>query len=279
MLKSRTNVWVSALIGGAMLGASWLGQARADTVVFVDNFDNSVVADSDANTGFWTTYKSNPSCLISENTAGSSDLEMTATGGTGSDQAKAAIYSQLNSTFSIGTQKLQFSARGLAIGGSGGNTYDRSLRFSLNDSAGSDGYPAADAWVMNIFGNNKVKLGWKTGAPNSDPFAHLIFDVTITTIGNITGFDLTLDNTTYDLKIYGTTGTYDSSNNALFAGTYAGFVNNNLGMYLSAIRAGAPAANTATLLLDQWSVTQIPEPATLGLFGLGAMLMCVRRKA
>ncbi|MHB1158279.1 MAG: PEP-CTERM sorting domain-containing protein [Phycisphaerales bacterium] len=286
MSKNRTSIRVGVLACGVLLSASWLGQARADTVVFEDNFANSVVADSDATTGFWTTFKSNASCLVSENTASSSDLEMTATGGTGSNSATAAIYSQLSSTFSIGTQKLTFSARGLAIGGSGGLVSDSSFRFSLNDVLGSNGYTstAGDGWTMDIFAGNTLNLGWKTGFTGG-PYQHQILTnypgstVAAGIGGNVTGFDLTLDNTTYDLKIYGPTGTYDSTDNAAFAGTYSGFVNNNLGMYLSVSRSSSTVGNTATLLLDQWSVTQIPEPATLGLFGLGAVLMFVRRKA
>jgi len=52
MSQRRTSIWVNAVAGGVLLGSSWLGQAQANTIVFVDNFNNGVVANSNTISSF-----------------------------------------------------------------------------------------------------------------------------------------------------------------------------------------------------------------------------------
>ncbi|MHB1158685.1 MAG: PEP-CTERM sorting domain-containing protein [Phycisphaerales bacterium] len=263
------------------------------SLVFEDNFSgthasftNAQTFDSDsANTGniggFWTANLVTSTTIGSE---GGGGLMLSATCATSDLVARpsTSVTSAAGSTFNFFTQQLTFTGTGVAIGGTATNSYEKVGRFGVMSNSTS-AYGALSALYLEMVGNNKVSLKAKTGIA-SNPGTILVNNIPVT--GTITGFELTLDATTYDLTIYTTTGTFDSGNNATFAGnhslTAAGWGNDgNAGLVLEAQRTsnGAAAVGlTGTMTIGQLTVDAIPEPATLGLLTLGGLLIASRTR-
>jgi hypothetical protein len=273
-------------------GTALLGLPVAATqagVVFVDHFNNGVVADSDNVAGFWTvdqtTIPPADGAVTAVETAGpTGQLTITTvdTGVSGNVRPAYGLISDVSSDFAFDnaqgvTYSFDFDLNTNDAGGAG---RDR-LRFWITDdkAPGFGGsFDVEDAVTVDVLGADRIDFGWKNGSLGN-PFANQpgSTDNWSPGVGNITGFDLTLTDTSWELVVNGSGGT--ASQSGLFAddGGLTNWGASSIGFHINEIDGGN-AARTFVNEIDRLEVTAIPEPGSLGLALTGAGLILVRRR-
>lgn len=286
----------AALVGvftAALLALSPLSASA--TVLFQDNFNNGVVADSDSVTGFW-----NPvgSAVVGSSLAESGgNLVISLPGSNNSTAQNSTLRSHdgAGPTFNFFTQQLTFTLSGLSVtnpgvGDVGVSASNSILQFYISPSSTSpytNPSTTPDMVGVRIRANNRVELGFKqddtttSNVFSGDSLAH-----NFTYADTVTGFALTLDATHYSLLIFfdnvetpSTTvsGTHGLSEGAWGAGETIG--ESGIGLVASSFISSGKA-NDTLVTLDSLTVTAIPEPSSAaGLAGLAALgLAALRRR-
>lgn len=273
----KTLLILMTLAAVALAGPA--SNAKAD-VVFEDNFNNNIVADSDGvpatGTGFWTTHLFDGADGTNAFAETGGKVTLTAleadTSGT-----SISISSNVSSDFNFFTSQRTYSVSGMSLGGTLTQPGKKIGRFLIL-SSGDRFTTSSDGVLLEITGSGVIFFRVRLNGSNTT----LVNGVDADSGGVITGFDLVLDATNYDLKIHSTTGTFDSSDNAAFAGTHGltlpGWDNggNSLLGLESGRGDGANAGQSSIFNVDKLTVTAIPEPATLGMLALGGMMMTFR---
>jgi hypothetical protein len=167
---SHRTAKVSAILLASVAAAC----ARADVTVFTDHFNNGSVADSDTQSGFWSTLISGGGAPTEGAGAGGS-LLLNVTGASGGNQFPfTEIASPLQGSFNFFRAPMVIQASGLNYGA---NTHPSSLtQFTITSQALSNAgpnteFPASDAislWVANPNNiNGQILLGLKLDSPNA----------------------------------------------------------------------------------------------------------------
>lgn len=260
-------------------------------IVFVDNFNNGVPADSDNVVGFWDINQTadvpgQESVTISESTGPGGELTITLVdeGTNNNVRPIAALVSDVRSDFAFNnsagtTYSVDFA---LNTGGEGA-PYAHAIRFwvSPEKSAAPQGaYSAADAMTVGIVANGKIVFGWKTDKPGVVPFDQVPtgMDDWRPSVGTYTGIDLTLDDTGWELVVHGTSSS--ATRSGLFSDTESGFIpwgDSSIGI-TSRESEGSTNARTFTSTIQQVQVEQIPEPASLSIVAGFASALLLRRR-
>lgn len=196
------------------------------------------------------------------------------------------------------------------------NFWDDVFRISLTSQT-SSAYEANDALSLRFRGNATnlvnpsnagfdVALSYKVNAFNKNPEGAgaqtaLLVSSTPTSqngvyiSGTLTGFAWTIDQTGYNLVVYYNNLSNGLPNSTTWTGLWTGNAN---GLNLNLADWNTPSGDamlfvqhtlnsnpgtvngaTATYTWDQFMVSEIPEPATLGLLALGGLFMLPRRRA
>ena len=272
---------LSALAVVALMGLATSAKAG---VVFQDDFNNGVVTDSDTVPGFWTANPNNLGTANNTFAEANSELSISITGGSGSSGGNmrplASVASAVGNDFNFFNQPLTFSGGGLSFSGTAAG-FNQLGNFDVISGDGIEYYTSTSGVQLRIGANNKVSLQVKTGFPNNGGTT-LVNSVSVG--APVTGFDLALDATHYNLTIYTTSGAFDSSNNPLFAGvhglTAAGWGSGGQSaLALVAQRVSTTTTETAIFNVGSLDVTSsIPEPASLALLGVGGLMMVIKRR-
>jgi hypothetical protein len=254
---------------------------------FVDNFGNGQPQTSDAITGFWTLIPSPPftTSQIAEDVGvpGVTPTNLHLVAASQADLVEATA----SSDFNFFNQPLTINLSGLTFGvqGIGGTTAaQEQFRFSLMSSGGQTPSAANSAVTLFIDAAGDVKFGYKlTGAGNAED-ANNLLTANVSANGVVTGFSLSLSNTSYDLTLTETSGT------SHFSGAIAGLTasswipggNGNCALALEALRNNNALNDLVTVNIDRLAV--VPEPTTNALMIAGfativGLVMFLRKKS
>lgn len=181
----------------------------AQIPIFVDNFSNGVVSNSDTITAFWTPVTNTYSAITE-----SSKLIMTAgdTSTYGGVIAPRLYSGNPSDEYNFFKRKLRFSAD---VNLTGAVLNQSNLRFALSGGPGSI-YYEEDALAVLFTGDQKVTLSYKLDKSYSGVESGTKLVNAVALGGPATGFELTLDASTYTLVVRYQGGTGAST----FSGTH-----------------------------------------------------------
>lgn len=247
-----------------------LAQAAAANV-FVDNFNNGVVADSDNIVDFWDSSGVGGGGLGGANESGG-ELVITAGRTGGTSNADWVVASEPQSMFNfVAGQGLSFQA----IAPSGSAMVEQTdftdpdsarLRFSVTQEQ-QESIVMDDAFELYIESSQSGMLRFRE---NGDSWNEL---ATFSSTTDIVSFRLDLTATGFGLELFDSngsvfsdTGTYNINQSAWANGSAVAF---------TAQDRGSPEGAQVTVSLDQFTVAQIPEPMSSGLIILSSALVWV----
>jgi len=289
---------LAALVGLSLVMAT--SGVRAQTVtVFMDNFANGVVGDSDSVVGFWSANASTDVTVSEDTSGGNSDLVVAVPNPSG-NWAGGQVASAVSSDFELPRQTVTMRVTGLELSGDSGTPLAyRESRWGFMSNSATTPFSANDAFGLEINGQNRVRLGYTMDGESAYPERTnaLITTTYVYTPDSYhtTGFELILTPTTYDLKVFydAGDGVWDFNDTPSFSGTHnvpwqfwgnsANGVPDGTGyaaVYVHG-RKGHDNLNAAmSLRVDQIEITTvtIPEPAGLVIAALGGLFLALRRR-
>lgn len=282
-------------VAALALVLSSVGTAVAGPIVFEDNFNNGNLADSDSATNVWQTYKS-PYTSPSTATESGGALTLFAGGnGSVSSTHQMAVQTKtLSSDFNFftGAGKTYSVTLGSAVTG-----YDHAAssvnettmnQFSLSiSSVATNAYTANDAIQVGVRnaggGVDNIRLAYKINLNNSSVNQYLTGTVGglgwVAVAGHVTGYELTLSSSAWQLVVTHTGGlgtTTYSGTHAISASDWG--TNGDSIAELEMVRSGGGANKSATAVIDRFAVSEVPEPASMGLMVVGGLLLMGRRR-
>lgn len=262
MKRMITTAW-------AVLALCLALNAGADPI-FVDNFANGIVADSDSQAGFWSTYINGTGSVSESN--GAVTLVASAAYGVG---ANSSIYSGRDSRFNF------FNSTGLTVSA----TVDTSGMVVQPGDESSLAFRV----VMGIdttkgLGNNCIY--WQQTS-NGGIGIYKVINGTQQTLRNATttaqsmlkSYSLSLDATDYYLEVVLTDDTQVS-----YSGAHGLSDWGDTSILQGAVRfknGGLVAANSISMVeISNLTVTPgiIPEPATMGMIGIASIVILAIRR-
>lgn len=199
------------LFTGSLLVCLWMSPAHAQVPLYVDTFANGVVSNSDTITAFWSPITNTYSSYTE--TGGKLVCTAGGAGTTYSGLLAPRIFSgEPRDDFNFFKRKLRFSAD---VGITGDVASESLLRFVLSVGSGSP-YYEEDGLAVLLTGDQKVTLSYKLDHSffSIESGVKLVNSVNVGSA--ITGFDLTLDATTYTLVVRTAGGTGSTT----FTGTH-----------------------------------------------------------
>jgi hypothetical protein len=253
-----------------------LGSTSQAQVIFQDNFNNGIIANSDTITGYWTNA---PGAVWTHSESGGffSGSTPTSTG-----TAHTEIYGAMDSSIGFFSQEKTYSVR-LDADGLNGAATGKTLRFSL--MSGNQTFTADDSISLAILNSNVIRMGAAqnegTATPSASPEAlgNLLALTTLTSTNPITGFDLTLNSTSYSLTMLqsGVATQTFSGNHNLSLANWGDGVND---VTRAAFRATRTSGSAMSFDIDSYTVqtTAVPEPASVGTWSLIFLGMAFLRK-
>lgn len=272
-----------------------LAAAPAATIVFEDTFGNGSVANSDSVTNYWQTYKS-PYSSPSAVTEASGAITLFS-GGSGSTagthqmsiQSKAVsadlnFFTGAGKTYSVtlGSSLTGYDHNTSAVNETTTNTFNFSIASSVTNA-----YTANDAFQITVRNNSGVnddiRVAYKVNASNTTVNQYLTGTVPgygyVNVAGRVTGYDLTLTATTWQLTVNHTGGlgvTTYSGTHAIAIGDWG--TNGDSIVELESVRGGGSAGKSTTVTIDRLTVAEVPEPASMALMAIGGLLLMGRRR-
>ncbi|MHB1158494.1 MAG: PEP-CTERM sorting domain-containing protein [Phycisphaerales bacterium] len=234
----------------------------------------------------------------------------------GADSSNVKTTSPIYNFLAPGSQAKTISGTVSMNSNGAQNFWDDVFRISLASQT-STTYEANDALSLRFRGNPTntvnpsnpgfdVALSYKVNASNKNPEGAGVQTALLVSQnptsqngvyipGTLTGFAWTIDQTGYNLVVYYNNLSNGLPNSTIWTGLWTGNANGlNLNLadwntpsgdamlfvqHTLNSNAGTVNGATATYTWDQFTVSQIPEPATLGLLAMGGLFMLARRRA
>lgn len=292
MFSEKRAITLACAASAALLLSTW---ARAQNQVFVDNFSNGSVANSDTQTGFWNTVLDETG-TTAETVGG--PVNITAKGASAADPYPFTEIgtSALQHSFNFFQQPIILSVSGLSYSAS--TTVNALTEFNFGNQVISQTgvqteYNEPSDFSLEICPpggpNGQLIMGEKQNYPNHSspwdsyqflgPIGHVATGAQNFNGGQIRGFDLVIASSFFYLKVYSDASATDTSTADQVTTIYSG------GMGLNwtpdpASSAGDPALNIETqinegagpqvptdvssLNIQQLSVSQMPMTFTNG---------------
>lgn len=184
--------------------------AQGDQVeVLADHFDNGQLTDSDAIAGFWRLVPDKQAkYTLTENNDSNGLLQLSIASDLPGATPKVMMRSTVTPNFNFAAGAITLSVKGIQIRsqGPGTQSHDSVIRFSFTSQTAHP-WASPDAVTLLLMDTGPVIFGWKTGKPQADPIqvkAGTIDSKTSQSLGMISGFDLMLNATEYQLVLHGT---------------------------------------------------------------------------
>jgi hypothetical protein len=269
----------------ALMALSLTSVIQAQTVVFEDNFNNGNLANSDTETGYWT---STPGGFTTF-TEGSGTFQADAPSAT-SGSVNGDLAGILDSDLSFFTTAKTFSVRldGDGINGvsSTANDIRKIVRFSVASSGTS--LTASDIITLRIDAGKQISLASRNDYTGAGAVADAVGGGTMLlalqtlsdTANAITGFDLTLNATNFTLQMYqGSSFTATQ----IFTGSHlltesSWDASGQAKALFRTTRQGGGTGVSMDLDVESFVVTAaaIPEPNSLWFLGCGFLFLARR---
>lgn len=268
---SRSGHWIATLAGTAMLALLTAASAPADTIIYSNDFSGS-----GANTDF---PNENPPGNGSWTVASDVYTYTQSGSASGGTNANVDLGSALDGVdhFKI---SVQFTVQSLSGGGANHNEVALILfadassptsYYSATFDPRADGY-LADVGTLGFGGPGNSYDTTTIGDSGLGSDYHNILTNTYTLVADVTRTDggATLN---FTASLYDAAGTTQIGTSAT-ATDSAGLLTGSL----FGLRVRQVVNGTGTFDFDNFTITAVPEPATLALFGLGGLLIGVRRR-
>jgi hypothetical protein len=235
---------------GLSLGVVLAAGGLFANVIFTDTFVNGVSTDSDSESGFWTESQSASGAYRNIQETGGT-LTLSAGQSSGTATSFTQIQSGIDSRFSFLSSGLVFQSDTLVTSDATLPATGGSMRFMVSASTGTL-TAVSDAIYLTYKEDNTGFLYLKNSGSVSTLKSFSLTDT-------ITSFSLTLNSNAYDLTLHTTGSDYTASGSYNLTGDWS----NGSALTLMAVTSGAIGQGNVTF--DNFSVTTIPEPATLSL--------------